>query len=1515
MAIDQNSVPKDPVHLNPSRCLFTASSSAHHQPSSCSTAGDSPAADESADDQPSARKVKLLCSFGGKILPRPSDGALRYVGGQTRIIAVRRDTTLPELCRKMADAYGAPVAIRYQLPDEDLDALVSVSSAEDLDNMMDEYDKLAEVSGDGSAKLRVFLFSQAEIASVLADNFSVGPARIDPYEGGQKYVEAVNGGSASDAGIYACEIRPKGSMASASSTQNSDGGFDGSNNEGASSAIASPAAGASASFDPSTLTFAGTATSGTLQESQGFPASSTFFGQAMVATQSLNAPHVPPYTSQAFVEPHQLHYMPPPSLNMAAAPRMVNVVSVPQHTYPSFMHTTPSSIPAQVGSVKTVKGKVDPFSEEDQLSGRFVQPMSDHSYNVFQQPLSQIPPLQPSHLPPPSIEPYGLHLAPPLSKGPLLIFEDCQMCQKALPHVHSDRLINEPGNVSGVHVPSDRPIVHSYHSQDIARMQGQHRSVSVAMMENSVEPKFERTVNPCQYGNYGANKVPDSALEREQLFGATAEKIDHSKLRHPLGAVGLSGDTQESYGVFVSSAQSHLEGSFQQQKKQVLHGDNFHAAKVHHPTVTLTLSSSVNVSNGASLSPPQTQRCDALQQQNVLLAEGADPIQVLHPSGAIGLSSTGQPSYGVFQRPPQPHHDESLQQQQLPAETAPAFFPAKQALISKQGGKDSFSINNVRYNVLEPPSHAQDYVEQVDGVMEALNVSTFDILRSSDQLKPTLVPNVGAQDMKLENLYAVRDNHAFRLQNDANALLSSNAFITSAVGPDGMYIKPANPVVLNSSISREIRPESPSVIVEDNNTVKSHLGASKLPSSNAFINTGLLPMETSMGRINPLLSNMMELHTSELANTGQASTMFGSSMLRTQNFERGAKPLTDSQRIPGMPPYIIDPAYGNTVAEGTSKAWKGEVSQAQAQNLFDDMAASQRGNTPFPLSSLIVPGEGGQFRETLSPGSLLGNEDPPEILESMNACRPRTAIVATRGPTVSGDNSCENRLPKGQSPDIAVLLEEGAIQPPADWLIRESRPDPVVGTKDPRADYINQDLRDLAEQVGESVLQSSPPGSVPPFCGPEEMSLPFLCYHTSNENRSPKGQSPDIAVLLEEGALQPPVDWLIKESRPDPIVDTGADYIDQDLHDLAEQVVESVLQSSTPPLSVLSFNGSKEMSPPFLRESGLSEDKSNSQSASVPGDQRIENIKARQSDKLHMGLLMANDIGRLQIIKNSDLEELRELGSGTFGTVYHGKWRGSDVAIKRINDRCFAGKPSEQEKMRADFWNEACKLADLHHPNVVAFYGVVIDGPGGSFATVTEYMVNGSLRNVLQRDDTTLDRRKCLLIAMDVAFGMEYLHGKNIVHFDLKSDNLLVNLRDPQRPICKVGDLGLSKVKCKTLISGGVRGTLPWMAPELLNGSSNLVSEKVDVFSFGIVMWELLTGEEPYSDLHYGAIIGGIVSNTLRPTVPDSCDPEWGALMEQCWSAEPTDRPSFTEIANRLRSMAALLPQKGQAQK
>nr|POF05612.1 putative serine/threonine-protein kinase [Quercus suber] len=288
-------------------------------------------------------------------------------------------------------------------------------------------------------------------------------------------------------------------------------------------------------------------------------------------------------------------------------------------------------------------------------------------------------------------------------------------------------------------------------------------------------------------------------------------------------------------------------------------------------------------------------------------------------------------------------------------------------------------------------------------------------------------------------------------------------------------------------------------------------------------------------------------------------------------------------------------------------------------------------------------------------------------------------------------------------------------------------------------------------------------------------------------------------------------------------------------------------------------------------------------------DEKADNNESSKCSKVIGG--MPSDLNafythlatrELQTIKNTDLEYIKELGSGTFGTVFYGKWKGSDVAIKRIKPSCFTEGSLEEDRLVADFWREAHLL-------------------------VTEYMVNGSLQQVLRRKDRTIDRRKRLIIAMDAAFGMEYFHGKNIVHFDLKSHNFLVNMRDPHRPVCKIGDLGLSKIKQRTLVSGGVRGTLPWMAPELLNSEDNMVTEKVDVYSFGIVMWELLTGEEPFAKMRSEELIAGIIKGDLRPEIPNWCDPAWRSLMESCWSSDPNSRPAFSEIAKELRTMSAAL--------
>ncbi|CAK7350741.1 unnamed protein product [Dovyalis caffra] len=123
----------------------------------------SPRSDYHASHDP---RVRLMCSFGGKILPRPHDNQLRYVGGDTRIVAVHRSTTFSTLITKLSKLSGiVNLSIKYQLPNEDLDSLISVSTDEDVDNMMDEYDRVLHNLNPRSARLRLFLFCATDESS------------------------------------------------------------------------------------------------------------------------------------------------------------------------------------------------------------------------------------------------------------------------------------------------------------------------------------------------------------------------------------------------------------------------------------------------------------------------------------------------------------------------------------------------------------------------------------------------------------------------------------------------------------------------------------------------------------------------------------------------------------------------------------------------------------------------------------------------------------------------------------------------------------------------------------------------------------------------------------------------------------------------------------------------------------------------------------------------------------------------------------------------------------------------------------------------------------------------------------------------------------------------------------------------------------------------------------------------------------------------------------------------------
>ncbi|CAI0414271.1 unnamed protein product [Linum tenue] len=223
-------------------------------------------------------------------------------------------------------------------------------------------------------------------------------------------------------------------------------------------------------------------------------------------------------------------------------------------------------------------------------------------------------------------------------------------------------------------------------------------------------------------------------------------------------------------------------------------------------------------------------------------------------------------------------------------------------------------------------------------------------------------------------------------------------------------------------------------------------------------------------------------------------------------------------------------------------------------------------------------------------------------------------------------------------------------------------------------------------------------------------------------------------------------------------------------------------------------------------------------------------------------------------IKWENLQLAEEVGQGAFAAVYRAIWNESDVAVKVY----FAS--DYREETLHEYTKEIEIMKRLRHPNVLLFMGAVYSPQ--RLALVTEFLPRGSLFKTLHRNNQTLDIKRRLKMALDVAKGMNYLHHRNppIVHRDLKSSNLLVD----KNWNVKVGDFGLSRWKHATFLSAksGI-GTPQWMAPEVLrNDPSN---EKSDVYSFGVILWELMTVSIPWDKLNSLQVSTHSLSYPTRP--------------------------------------------------
>ncbi|KAG0458346.1 hypothetical protein HPP92_023503 [Vanilla planifolia] len=254
------------------------------------------------------------------------------------------------------------------------------------------------------------------------------------------------------------------------------------------------------------------------------------------------------------------------------------------------------------------------------------------------------------------------------------------------------------------------------------------------------------------------------------------------------------------------------------------------------------------------------------------------------------------------------------------------------------------------------------------------------------------------------------------------------------------------------------------------------------------------------------------------------------------------------------------------------------------------------------------------------------------------------------------------------------------------------------------------------------------------------------------------------------------------------------------------------------------------------------------------------------------------------------------IGLGSYGEVYHADWNGTEVAVKKFLDQDFYGDALDE------FRTEVRIMRRLRHPNVVLFMGAVTRPP--NLSIVSEFLPRGSLYRLLHRPNCQIDEKRRIKMALDVAKGMNCLHtsAPTIVHRDLKSPNLLVD----KNWNVKVCDFGLSRLKHSTFLSSkSTAGTPEWMAPEVLRNEPS--NEKCDVYSFGVILWELATLRMPWSGMNPMQVVGAVGFQDRRLDIPKELDPLVASIIRECWQTEPGLRPSFAQLMTALKSLQRLV--------
>ena len=257
------------------------------------------------------------------------------------------------------------------------------------------------------------------------------------------------------------------------------------------------------------------------------------------------------------------------------------------------------------------------------------------------------------------------------------------------------------------------------------------------------------------------------------------------------------------------------------------------------------------------------------------------------------------------------------------------------------------------------------------------------------------------------------------------------------------------------------------------------------------------------------------------------------------------------------------------------------------------------------------------------------------------------------------------------------------------------------------------------------------------------------------------------------------------------------------------------------------------------------------------------------------------------VLLEEDLEMEKVIGSGAFSEVWRGvhKPTSEQVAIKRLH------MVDADAKALEGYIREVKMLAELVHPAIVHFIGFTKKYP---FCIVTKFVSGGSLFHAIH-DGGQLTATEKSVIAYGIAAGMQYLHAHNVIHRDLKPQNVLLD--ENKLPV--ICDLGSGRCTQEQRMMTNSGGTANYMAPEFL--SSTEYNHKVDVYSYGLVLCEMLSGEIPFESMESAQVIYSVFIKRMRPDIPESVGPKMRKLIEWCWAHDPAERPEFCEIAKMFR--------------